>query len=652
MKTLLSTLFGILICCNYLLAQTPSAEFTAKECIKEVYRQGFDTTDDLKDWTLSSTNKINTWALSNPRPISIPNFKTINPTSINSLAIKYDDNVYQNEILTSPEMTIADKSSCTLYTCFDGVYIFWANFTIEVLNTQTQKKDMLFNAFVWSQESGHERPKWLFFKFDLAEYANQKVQFVFTYKGQGGDDVLIDDFCIIQASIDETSVAEIKEGEQVHFEDLSTGNPTSWEWTFEGGEPSTSTEQNPVITYKKAGSYPVKLVAKNANGSDERIKNNFVVAKGVAPVATIGWPKEGYLSPYTGIFVPTKTNVQFTDASKNLPTAWKWTLPGSQQQTSTEQNPVVQYPNEGTYHVALQVSNSTGTDIMQLENVLQAGGEQNIWNIELDEVNTLGVAQLGFFGYYGGTNWLDMSAFAEYYNKPAAPGSISEVSVFFATATTVTPDTTITVSIAKAANGLPGAKLASSSILAKDLVYDENTWVATDFKFEQSVEINDEFFVIIEGFPNNSTNEGTDDIAIGCTAKRPDGGKSTVFHLLEEWDNNNQPTGKFEWFKNEDEFISFMVAPLFTYKNKITSIENLNSNEKQVNICPSVIHRTIEFYNPDEIQEVAIYTTSGQQIYLSTESTAIPVSTWEKGFYIIRVNKNGKALAQKIQIVN
>ncbi|MBQ3991265.1 MAG: PKD domain-containing protein, partial [Bacteroidales bacterium] len=39
----------------------------------------------------------------------------------------------------------------------------------------------------------------------------------------------------------------------VTFTDLSTNMPTSWSWTFEGGTPATSTEQNPTVTYNEAG---------------------------------------------------------------------------------------------------------------------------------------------------------------------------------------------------------------------------------------------------------------------------------------------------------------------------------------------------------------------------------------------------------------
>lgn len=52
-------------------------------------------------------------------------------------------------------------------------------------------------------------------------------------------------------------------GGQVNFKDASTGNAQFWSWTFEGGNPATSTEQNPVVTYAAEGRYKVSLKTYN-----------------------------------------------------------------------------------------------------------------------------------------------------------------------------------------------------------------------------------------------------------------------------------------------------------------------------------------------------------------------------------------------------
>src|SRR5690606_11192828 len=55
----------------------------------------------------------------------------------------------------------------------------------------------------------------------------------------------------------------------VDFTDLSSNLPSSWQWSFEGAAPATSTEQHPQdIVYYESGSYSVQLIACNTIGCD------------------------------------------------------------------------------------------------------------------------------------------------------------------------------------------------------------------------------------------------------------------------------------------------------------------------------------------------------------------------------------------------
>jgi len=73
--------------------------------------------------------------------------------------------------------------------------------------------------------------------------------------------------------------------QSVSFTDLSQNNPTSWQWTFEGGIPSSSSVQNPVIAYQTPGTYDVTLTVTNAFGSDTETKTDYIV---VNPLVGIG----------------------------------------------------------------------------------------------------------------------------------------------------------------------------------------------------------------------------------------------------------------------------------------------------------------------------------------------------------------------------
>ena len=69
---------------------------------------------------------------------------------------------------------------------------------------------------------------------------------------------------------------QIEQGQTVTFTDLSTNNPNTWNWTFEGGTPATSTEENPTVTYNTEGLFNVTLEASNIAGESEMLKSDYI----------------------------------------------------------------------------------------------------------------------------------------------------------------------------------------------------------------------------------------------------------------------------------------------------------------------------------------------------------------------------------------
>lgn len=90
----------------------------------------------------------------------------------------------------------------------------------------------------------------------------------------------------------------ITAGESIQFSDLSTNTPTSWNWSFTGGTPSSSTSQNPSITYNTAGTYAVSLTVSNAGGSDTETKSAYIT---VNPAAVSYCSSQGNNSSYEWI---------------------------------------------------------------------------------------------------------------------------------------------------------------------------------------------------------------------------------------------------------------------------------------------------------------------------------------------------------------
>lgn len=68
-------------------------------------------------------------------------------------------------------------------------------------------------------------------------------------------------------------------GNIVQFTNLSTNGPNTYQWTFEGGVPGSSTDPNPSVQYNSPGSYDVTLVATNAYGSNTKTVLNYIVVQ-------------------------------------------------------------------------------------------------------------------------------------------------------------------------------------------------------------------------------------------------------------------------------------------------------------------------------------------------------------------------------------
>ena len=80
---------------------------------------------------------------------------------------------------------------------------------------------------------------------------------------------------------------------QNDYTSTSTQTPTTYSWTFEGGSPATSTQQNPQnVTYAAAGTYDVTLTASNAFGSNTYVCANCVTVYG-DPTVTLSATNPG-----------------------------------------------------------------------------------------------------------------------------------------------------------------------------------------------------------------------------------------------------------------------------------------------------------------------------------------------------------------------
>ena len=553
-KITLFVLSAALLCLNA-GAQELTAAFGASEAMVPYYEQGWDSQDEFNTWTYTSTSS-STWRLGNPSKA----FSTIDPSSTSSMVLDYANG--QNEVATSPAIEIRENSQLEFYCYASGIYLVYGAWNLYAIVDGSST--LLIDQFLWAQDNAYDGPSWEKFTIDLSSYEGKSVQFSFVYQGDYGEDEAIDGFKIKQAATGDDATINIKEGESVHFLDMSTGNATSWNWTFEGGTPATSTEQNPVITYNKAGSYAVTLTVGDGNTTSTATRQAYVNVEGEAPQANIGLPDGAYLSPWVMMFVPVNVPLTFKDASTGNPSQWAWTFQGTDITTSNEQNPTVTYTQEGTYGIKLEVTNDMGSNVFEtVSTAIQAGGEQEVWNISPEETLDLSMIEMGWYGNYAGTNWLGMGEFAEHFDAPLADATISKVNIYFGKTTAASADADITVKIAAAdADGMPGEILGETSLKASQLAFDPTTVNANEFEFDTPVEIKagTEFFAMVGPFPNNNG----DDIAI-LLVRRAVGEKCTAYHFVYDEDENHNYLETGSWYKNIDDPISMAIAPMLKY---------------------------------------------------------------------------------------
>ncbi|MFN0037801.1 MAG: PKD domain-containing protein [Saprospiraceae bacterium] len=143
----------------------------------------------------------------------------------------------------------------------------------------------------------------------------------------------------------------------VQYQDQSAGNPTAWAWQFPGGIPSTSTAQNPSVTYINAGTFDVTLTVQNLFGESTLAQTAIVSA---SPLPTVSFS-----------FSEDALQVVFSNQSQNAD-AYLWDFGDST--ISAEAAPTHTYAAQGSYLVTLQATNTCGTSILQQWVTVMASG--------------------------------------------------------------------------------------------------------------------------------------------------------------------------------------------------------------------------------------------------------------------------------------
>ena len=140
---------------------------------------------------------------------------------------------------------------------------------------------------------------------------------------------------------------------EIQFMNMSLGEPDQFSWDF--GDGTSSTEENPVHLYQEEGIYAVTLNIVNGDCNSGFTMDVFV---GGTPWDTTGNCQAMYVA------IPSDDNyleMHFHDESWSMngeePDSWSWDFGDGS--TSNEQNPVHLYAEEGVYTVCLTIANES-----------------------------------------------------------------------------------------------------------------------------------------------------------------------------------------------------------------------------------------------------------------------------------------------------
>ncbi len=157
----------------------------------------------------------------------------------------------------------------------------------------------------------------------------------------------------------------IPAGETITFTNRSLRS-TAWSWTFQGGTPANSTEENPTVTYNTTGRFTVTLTARNRQGNeDTKTRTSYIEVVDPPTEAPTAYFAANQVTVIAG------NAINFTDLSQGQPWTWIWHFEGANPSSSTDQHPRnIRYNSVGHYDVTLIAQNMLGSDTLTLENYI------------------------------------------------------------------------------------------------------------------------------------------------------------------------------------------------------------------------------------------------------------------------------------------
>lgn len=438
----------------------------------------------------------------------------------------------------------------------------------------------------------------------------------------------------------EAEETEVPVGCAINFYDLSTGIPSQWQWTFQGGTPASSTEKNPAgILYLNEGTYNVSLTVTNSEGWDAKTITGYIIVSGTA------LPEVNFVA--SDSITCSGVEISFSDQSSNCPTGWLWefdpaTISFINGTSQNSQNPVVIFNDGGEYDVSLTITNSIGNNILTKENYMHIGGvslpftddfesgsfDTKSWRIENPEFNTTwGITTVA------GNSPGDKAAYLDFFNYIAPPGQRDRL---------ITPVLNF--------EGLDQVYMAFKHAYARRFAT-----VTDSLIVYVSNDCGDNWTPVFaageDGEGSFATHELMTTLFTPATEEDWCGygwGSDCVFIDLSAWAGVDNVMVAFETYNHfgNNLYIDNVSIGL------LTDLKELNS-DNDIMIFPNPTSGMVNILIPESAggAEVTIYTSQGTAVYSASSSSELvsaDLSRFGKGIYFVRVTDGELSLVKKV----
>lgn len=518
-----------------------TADFSVQstEAYTTVWSENFDSDDRdakgnliLQGWTMDQ-GEGNVVTFTKQKK----DFSDIDPDDVYSL---YIDGPYQvfkrtKASITSAPVSVPSNGQLHAYVRTSPSWNGYVTLALQISADDFQTFEEVWN----SKDVTEGSSRWVAIDADLTAYAGKQIKIRFFW-GPGTNDTFNTGGYMGSFYVDGLSVTgvgpvdqvSVKTGEPIQFADLTTGKqPVSWQWSFPGGTPETSTEQNPTVYYTQSGTYDVTLRVTDAEGSDEVTKMAFVSVEGQSPLAGVHYPADfrTLAQPRMRMVAPLAP-VSYEDASEGYPTDLTWTfytpydlanatgglfMPDT---VYTTKDVTYCHNKLGKCYMLHTAQNSEGyTYVDDSVQVQFAGAVSNFWPADSYQTNFVDGDLV-----LPGANKMGITAWAERISKPSVPVVLESMYVGFTKASaSALADQIASVSFTlyTSENGVPGQPielLDSWNLSELNYTMNTNNGMVT-IELSRRVVIDQEVFLVINGIPEKND---TLECAIGMAPMR------------------------------------------------------------------------------------------------------------------------------------